>query len=169
MHAQFGLEPAVGEFAAHHQGGAGDASLVARFEVEHLGLVIRFLTEALVHAQKHVGPVAGFGAARAGMQRDDGVVPIHRPGEQHAQFQFVQRLRCGLKVGLKFGSRLIRPVLQGEFAQRLQVFHAAFEILERIELGADGVGFADELLCRGAIVPESLIGHAGLDLGEAVF
>ena len=68
MHAVLGLEPAVGELALDHERGAGDAGLVAGQDVEHLGLVARFFGEALVHAQEHVGPVAGLGAARAGVE-----------------------------------------------------------------------------------------------------
>ena len=66
--------------------------LLAGLEVEDLGAEAVALGPAQVHAQQHLGPVAGVGAAGAGVDRDDGVA----------------RRRARRRAGAQLGARRAR-------------------------------------------------------------
>ena len=74
MHAGLGLEPAIGVLALDQDGRRFDAGLFAFALLEQLPLVAVRLGPARVHAQQHRGPILAFGAARAGMDFEIGVV-----------------------------------------------------------------------------------------------
>ena len=168
MHPQFGLEAAVGEFAFDQNGGAGNTCLIARLDGDHFGLVARFFGKAEIHAQKHVGPVIGFRATRAGVKTDDRVVAVERARQQDQHFQRIDTFGHGIKLGLEFFCRRVGGVFHDEFLQGLQVGCFLLEILEGIKLGADGVGLADDFLRGLGIVPKPGIGHLGLVGGELI-
>jgi len=43
------------------------------------------------------------------------------------------------------------------------------ELLQRIELGADGIGLADDFLRGLGVVPKFTLGHFGLEVGQLSF
>ena len=53
--------------------------------VQGLDLEAVALPPAAVHAQQHLGPVLGLGAARTGMEGENGIVFIILAGEQSGQ------------------------------------------------------------------------------------
>ena len=52
-----------------------------------------------VHAQEHLGPVAGLGAAGAGVDRDEGVAVVVRAAEHRLKLERLE-VRLGLLDGL---------------------------------------------------------------------
>ena len=79
VHALLGREEAVGVLAPGDEGGRLDARLLARGRLLHLDLEAALLRPAQVHAQQHLGPVLGVGAARAAVHGHHGVAGVVAP------------------------------------------------------------------------------------------
>ena len=92
VHADLGLEPAVGVVALDAEGGRLDAGHFAAGDLQQLGLPAAVLAPAQVHAQQHLGPVLRLGAAGAGLDVDEGVVGVHLAGEHALEFQLADAL-----------------------------------------------------------------------------
>ena len=73
VHALLGAEQAVGVLAAGPERGRLDARLLPRAGLEQLDLEAAALGPAHEHAQDHLGPVLGVGAAGAGVDGHEGV------------------------------------------------------------------------------------------------
>ncbi len=89
VHADFGLQPAVGVIALDPEGGALDAGHVAAADFHQLGLPAAALAPAQVHAQQHLGPVLGFGAAGAGLDVDEAVGGVELAGEHALELELL--------------------------------------------------------------------------------
>ena len=87
VHAALGLQVAVGVRAGHEERDALDAGLLAGQVVEDAHLEPVLLAVAAVHAEQHLGPVAGLGAARARVQAQVGVVRVELPAQQGAHLE----------------------------------------------------------------------------------
>ncbi len=118
MHAGFGAQEAVGVVALDLDGCAADAGDVA------VGLFQQFGLEALAFAvlqvltQQHRGPVAGFGAAGAGLDVDEAVVRVRRIVEHAAELEVGDQCFCRRRDRFRrppwFRRRLLRgPVRTG--------------------------------------------------------
>ena len=73
------LEIAKGVPAGGGKGNAFDARLVAGLKIDDTGLEPFCLHPSQVHAEEHLGPVLGLGAAGAGIDGNDGIVPSSSP------------------------------------------------------------------------------------------
>ena len=90
VHAALGLGVAVGVFALEQQRRLRDARLVAGQHILHLDREAAALGPAVVHAEEHVGPVARFGAARARLDAEDGVVAVELAAQETLQLDPVE-------------------------------------------------------------------------------
>ena len=82
VNASFGLEEAVGRPTIDRNGHALHAGLLALGLVEDLGGEAVPLGPAQIHAQQHLGPVCGLGAAGAGAYRQQGVAAVVLAAEE---------------------------------------------------------------------------------------
>ncbi len=98
MNAGFGTQPAIGVVALDVNGGAFDTRHIAFHQLDNFGLEAPTLCPAQVHAQEHVGPVLGFGATRASLNIQVGVVGVHFAGEHAAEFKLLELFIKGLKI-----------------------------------------------------------------------
>ena len=80
--ALLGRQQAVDVLALDRDGGALDAGLVALLDLVDLDLEAAALEPAQVHAQQHLGPVLGLGAAGAGVDGDDGAALVELAAEE---------------------------------------------------------------------------------------
>ena len=91
------------------------------------------LGPAGVHAHEHLGPVAGVGAAGAGLDAEKGVGPVLRAGHHRLEFECLEpRLGLGqfrFELGLEAG------ILVGQFGHRLEVVDAGGQFLVRLDAG----------------------------------
>src|SRR3979490_3387838 len=93
VHADFGLEPAIGVVAADLDGGGFDAGFFALrlFQIFDLEPVV--FGPARVHAQQHRGPVLALGAAGAGMDLEIGIEAVGFARQQSFQLAAGARAR----------------------------------------------------------------------------
>src|SRR6185436_18551090 len=67
-----------------------DASSFSGQRVSHVHFPTAAFAPALVHAQKHVGPIASFGAARARVDAEDAVAFIVWAAQKRSQLECVE-------------------------------------------------------------------------------
>ena len=154
VHADLGLQPAIGEIALDAEGGRLDAGHVAAGHFHQLGLPATALGPAQVHAQQDFGPVLGFGATGTGLDVDEGVGRVHLPGEHALEFQL---LDLGL-VAIQVGNHRQRGVLVLLALGQLQQFAAFAQAIEHAGDADHGLlqqrALAAEVLRVFGVVPD---------------
>ena len=162
--AGLGTQPAVGEVAAELDRRALDAGHLARRDLDQIGAETPLLAPAQVHAQQHLGPVLGFGAAGSGLDVEEGVGFVllaleHAPELQLAEVavdagEFVVDVVQGF--GIALGDGEIGQI--GEIAQgATDVVEPVDDRLQRRLLPPQGLGPA-------GFVPEIGVRQLPLDL-----
>ena len=168
MDAAFGTEPAVGAPAVDLDGHALEPGLLAFLLVDDLGLEAMALGPAQVHAQEHLRPVGGLGPAGAGADREDRrpfvVLAREEEGRPFAAEILLERGGIPFELGLELG---IGGFVE-QFERDLEVARAGQQVLPRIELGAEAVGLAKDLLGAALVVPEARFLGQRLERGDAL-
>ena len=108
MHAGFGAQQAVGVFALDLDRGRADAGHVAFGFFQHFGLEALAFAILEVLAQQDAGPVAGLGAAGAGLDVDKAVVGVGRLVEHAAE---LKARHCAFNAFQIGGDRFQRVVV----------------------------------------------------------
>src|SRR5437879_176912 len=98
MNAAFGLQVSVRELALDEQSGRLDPGLVARLDIDDLAGEAVPLDPALIHPEQHIGPVARFGAAGAGVNYEKGVRTVELATEELEQLEVVKLLEHPLII-----------------------------------------------------------------------
>ncbi len=110
-----------------------DARHLACGQLDEIGLEAMMLGPAQVHAQQHVGPVLGLGAARARLDVQIGVIGIHLAGEHAPELEL---LEVGLEV-FQLAAHLVDGIRVlfhlGQFEQITAVIQALLQSVD----GAD--------------------------------
>ena len=170
MHATFGLEITVSVFAAHQQRDRFDPDFFAGLNIDNLRFKSAALDPALIHAQEHVGPIARFGAAGAGMNGEKGVIAIALAGKKLAQLEFLELVQETIVLGGDFalGLRAVSVVffLSRELMKRIEIFDLALEFPERIDQRSQTRDFIDIGLRALAIVPKIWRRHPRFERGQ---
>ena len=163
MDAALGGEEAVGVLPLGDERRRLDPRLLALGRLLHLDLEAAPLGPAQVHAQQHLGPVLGVGAAGSGADRDDRVAAVVRAAEQARLLELGEPRLDRAQLRVEFVGEL--GVLRRHLGELAEVTDVGLEPPEGLEpaLGA-GVRCGD----RGGallIVPEPLGAHLALQLG----
>ncbi len=87
VHADLGAQPTEGIVAVELDGCALDARHLAWGDLDQLGPETPSLPPPQVHAQQHLGPILGLGAAGPGLDIQEGVVGVHLSGEHAPELQ----------------------------------------------------------------------------------
>ena len=115
--AGLALEVPVGVVAGDLEGRRLDPGLVAGQQVHDLDLVAAPLRPARVHAEQHLRPVLGLGAAGPGVDRDDGVLPVVLAREHDGQLELAERLAAPLEPGLDLRLEALVALLEGHLPE----------------------------------------------------
>jgi hypothetical protein len=109
-----------------------------------------------IHPQEHLGPVRRLGASGPSADGQDGGTGIIRTREQElaAGSPEVGLQPCGvtLELGLELG---IPTRFIDQLDERQELVGAVNEAPPQAQLGAQGVGFAEDALGRLLIVPKA--------------
>ena len=159
--AAFGLEDPVRVLALDGERRGLDPVLLARADVEHLGLEAALRGPAQVHAQQDLRPVLRVGAARVGLDRDDRVAAVVLAAEERVLLQ-------ALELAVERRDR--GPDLAGEALVHRE------QLARVVELAAQPVVALEPLRDPGVlrgdrgrallVVPESRLPELLLELGE---
>ena len=158
MHAGLCLQPAVGVVARNLDRGRLDAGLLAAAFLQPLDLVAVRIGPAGVHAQQHLGPVLGLGAAGPGIDLQEGVVGVGLARQQALELQLLgallqRRQRGELLVGL--GQAVLVAFGFAQFDQGQGVLKAAFKFAEILQALVQRRALAHQRLGGVRVFPEA--------------
>jgi hypothetical protein len=121
---------------------------------------------AQVHAQEHLGPVGGFGAARPGTDREERgpLVVVAREEERRALAPEVGVETRGVtfELCLELGVRRLVEQLDGG----QEVVRATKQALPQAELVTERIRFAEDLLGVALVLPEPGVLGEGVELAD---
>ena len=129
--AALGGEQPVGVLAAGDEGRRLQPGLLPRRGLLHLDLEAAPLGPAQVHAQQHLGPVLGVGAARAGVDRDDGVAGVVLAAEEPRLLELGQAPLDRGELRRQLGGHLL--VLGRQLRQLAEVVDVGLERPEGLQ------------------------------------
>ena len=159
VHAALGLEVAVGVVAVHLEGDGLDARLVAVEQVDLAHLEAHALGVADVHAVEHLRPVLRLGAARARVQREQGVAAVVFAVEQRGEPERVEVFAHALQFAPDLLGHGVVVLLLGQLHHHLDVVGAGDEGLVVLYLHLRLVGVGGDALGALRVVPEAGGGH----------
>jgi hypothetical protein len=127
------------------------------------------LAPAEVHPLQHLGPVGGLRAAGAGADRDDRVlgVVVAREQEQGPLAPELRGQGVGLARDLGLGFR-VRGIGQ-ELQELLEVIDALLERSPELDLVAQALCLAGDLLRGPLVVPEAGLERPRVECRDALF
>jgi hypothetical protein len=165
VHAALGLDVAVGVLALDDECRLGDARLVARLDVLDLDLEARALGPAVVHAEEHVGPVAGLGPPRPRLDGEERVVPVELACQEGRDLELVELVPHGRDRPQELP--LVNLALAGvREPKELEHHVGVVDLLLERDDGQDGplerVQLGDVLLGALVVVPERGRAHLRL-------
>ena len=142
------------------------ARLIARLQVSGIDREAVPLRPAAVHPEEHLRPILRLRAARARVERQDGIVRIVLAREQDLELERFKAL--GNKGQLRADVRLHRGIvlLDAHFIQGLGVLVLRHKVTVRINSALEGGQFLIQLLRRRRIIPEGRLTHLVLELGD---
>ena len=152
--AVLALEKTVGVFTLVHDGGALEPRLVPVEVVHHPDLIAVAVRPHVVHPVQHRRPVLRLGPARAGVEGQDGVVPVIFPRKQGAQARLLHLFLKRGVVGLQLFQQAVVALLDGHLAERHEVVPAAAEPVVVVPLVLQGLQPLLHLLGFLHVVPE---------------
>jgi hypothetical protein len=160
--AALGLQHPVGVLALHGEGGGLEPRLLAGARLDQLGLEAAVSGPAEIHAQKDLGPVLRICAARAGVNRDDGVAGVVLTAEEGVLLQSVELApeRRNRRLDLVCHLAVHGVELAGVLELVLQAAVAIESLGQTRVLGGNRC-------CPVLIVPEARCAHLGLELCDA--
>jgi hypothetical protein len=166
VNARLGLEVSVGELAADGKGHTLDPCLLAPLVIGDLRAPPLPLTVAEIHAQQHLGPVLGFGAAGPGVDGDETGTPVMGAGKHLLEFGvgyrllqlFVEPVHLFQRRGiLRFSPKL---------DQHPDIFLIAAEPIPVLHDLPQGGPLLEEPLGILGVIPESGSGNGRLQLKD---
>ena len=153
MHAALGAQPTVGVLPLEAYGGALDAGHLPFGHLDQLGCEPPPLAPAQVHAEQHLRPILGLGAAGTSLDVEKGAGGIHLAGEHPAELQRAEPLPERGYVGIDLGDGLGVGFLLGQGEQRPGVIEAGVEAIETLDDPSEARALAAQRLRPGRLAP----------------
>jgi hypothetical protein len=127
------------------------------------------LGPAQIHAQKHRGPVRGFGPTGSRADRQEGVSGVVLAAEKQVSAG-LGVLRVELRrFALDFRQQAVIVLFLGKIEQLGRRLSQGFEVSPKRQLFAQAFGLAEDLLGGALILPEPGFAYVRLEFGEAFF
>src|SRR5690606_25118188 len=118
------------------------------------------------HAEEHLGPVLGFGPARARVDGEDGILAVVGPGEEGLQLHLVYGLLQTGQLPDRFGGRLPILLFDGELEEDLKILGPLAQSLPVAHLLPEAARLRRHLLGFLGIIPEARLSHGLLQFRD---
>ena len=161
------LQVTVRVIAYDFEGGALDAGLFCRLQVEHRHTVSAALGPPRVHAHEHLGPVLRFETARARVDRQQGMAMIVGALEHGAEFERLDRASQRLDLGGQLGLQVLVVLGLEKLPELRQVSGPGIEFLPRLDPSLQEIGFRNDVARPCLVVPETGSHHLLVELSKA--
>jgi hypothetical protein len=163
VHAGLRAQLAEGVVALDLQRRAADAGDVALGLFQHLGLEALALAVLQVLAQQHRRPVAGLGAAGAGLDVDEAVQRIRRVAEHAAELELLDRLAQRVRLGLDRGEAGRVALGLAHLVELGVVGEVRRQVVDRLDHGLQRLLLAPQVLRALGLVPDARVLECRLD------
>ena len=163
MHAGFGPQPAVGIGTVDLDRGALDAGDFAGALVDHGGRESAAIRPAQVHAQQHLRPVLGLGAARAGLDVQERATRIHLAGKHAHQLELPDALLELASVAIDFRVAGLVALGLDELQQLGRLRQAASDLVEFTDRGREPGTLTAEFLRSLRLVPDRRVAELAIE------
>ena len=167
--APLGAQPAVGPARLDCDGHALQPGRLALGLVHDLGMEPVTLGPAEVHPEEHLGPVGCLGPTGPRADHEQGAPLVVLPAEQECRPLALEVELDGRRVPVEIGLHLRIGRILEELGELTQRGGPGFELAPRLDLGAQPVGLAQDLLGGVAVVPETRDEGQLVELGEPCF
>jgi predicted DCC family thiol-disulfide oxidoreductase YuxK len=164
--AVLGAQQPVRVAALHHERRGRDARLRACGDVLDLGSEALALGPPQVHAQEHVRPVLGVGAALARLDLAQDIALVVLAGEQASQLQLAEVGVEGCERQLDLLDHRVVTLLARQLGQRLDVVDAVAEGVVELEVVGGRRQLPGDLAGTVGVVPQIGARRFGLELGS---
>ena len=166
VHALLGAVEAVGVVAGGAEGRRLDAGLLPRAGLEQLDLEAAPLGPAHLHAQHHLGPVLGVGAAGAGVDGHERVARVVVAGEQALLLEREQARLDGRDRLLELVGEV--GVVLGDLGEPREILGVGLQLVEVVEPALRARVLGPDLRGGVRIVPEARLAHLRLERAQAL-
>jgi hypothetical protein len=122
-----------------------------------------------IHAEQHLRPVGGLGAAGARADGQDGVLGVVVTGEQEEGPLALELRAQGVGLALEVRERLGVGRISEKVEELLEVGGALLEGSPQGDLVAQPLGLAGDLLRRTLVVPEAGLDGTRVEIRDALF
>ena len=163
--AALGLQQAVGILARDFHGHRLDPALGFQ-QVDDLNLAAAPLRPARVHAQQHGGPVAGLGAARPGVDGQEGRGGIPLLTQQLQEIELGEILLQLLQAAAQLRLHGLVLLLHRQLVHLLLIRHPGPQRLPGLPTPPELLQHRQGALGALAILPELGVGGLDLQLGD---
>ena len=136
------------------QGRALDPGDFAGGQLHDGGVKATLVGPAQVHAQQHVGPVLGLGAAGTGLDIQVGVVGVHLAAEHAAEFHLLEDVAQALDLGRDIVDGALVFLFGGHLQQIAGVDQAAVEVVDGVDDQRQGGTLTPQVLRVFGVVPD---------------
>jgi hypothetical protein len=125
------------------------------------------LGPAEVHPEEHLGPIGRLSAAGAGTDREDRPALVVLTREEEGGSLAPEVDLEGGDLAVELGGQLGIARFLDELEGRQDVVGAVLEAAPQLDVGAQAVGLAEDLLGGPLVVPEAGLAGQRLQLGDA--
>lgn len=157
VHSRLAFEVAISHRPANGEGGRVNPSLEIVLAIEKFCGIVVGLCPVEIHAEHHLSPVVGVGAAVSGVDRHDRACRIMRTIQKGFQFQHVESLLEPLDLGPDLVDG--RLIFFSQFHQRGQVFMSGDDFLKRADKRLERLQLAYCLLGDFGAIPKAGLAH----------
>ncbi len=167
MHTHFGFEIAISVFAAGRKRGALNPGLLSGLQVDQFELVPLALHPARVHAEEHVGPVLGLGAAGARIDGDNRIAIIVFAVQHDVDRKAVHAPAQLLGLAADIGEHGLIVLLDRHLQEPLMLLELLVELFEALQSVADGGALFQEAFGLVGGVPKTFAADEGFEFRQA--
>ena len=169
VHAFFRFQIPVSVFAFNRKGCALNARFVAGLHIHDVDAIAVAFGPAHVHADEHLRPVLGFGAAGAGMEGDDGVARIVFIGKKQEDFPLFYVFHQFLILLFNFAGQIGIAFFHGQLQVIAGILHPLHQLFMAFDFGFQLRRFLRNGLGLFRVVPKVRIAHLHIQIHNSFF
>jgi hypothetical protein len=136
-----------------------DSRFFARGHIKLLELEPIVLEVPRIHPQQHACPVAAFGPAGSGMNAEEAVFHVLRPGKQPGKLDLLALTDQRIQIFFQLCQLLLVRLGLGQLEKFLKIHNLTVQFFHGFDDGFERAELRYDRFCRVRIVPETGLGH----------
>jgi len=155
MHTGFATQPAEGMIALDVNTGRLDARHFPFGDFHQFRSKTMLLTPTQVHAQNHLCPILGFGAARPRLNIDKAIGSIMLSRKHPLKFQFFDHHQGRIQIGIHRSQQFLILLAERKFQHFVSVSQTGTQLVHRFDDGFQSRSFPAQFLGFFRLTPDT--------------